>query len=60
VSDARTFLRLVERARDPSVSRHAQHAAFGEIVRASQHGDVTHFVYYEFGRRMGVARKTCL
>jgi RNA polymerase sigma-70 factor, ECF subfamily len=37
VSDARTFARLVERARDPSTSMHDQHAAFGEIVRRSQH-----------------------
>jgi RNA polymerase sigma-70 factor, ECF subfamily len=25
--------------------------------RRSRRGDITHFVYYEFGRRMGVARK---
>lgn len=37
MSDARTFARLVERARDPSASLHEQHAAFGEIVRLSQH-----------------------
>jgi hypothetical protein len=37
VSDNRTFARLVERARDPSTSLHDQHAAFGEIVRRSQH-----------------------
>lgn len=26
--------------------------------RRSRRGEVTHFVYYEFGRRMGIARKT--
>lgn len=37
MSDTRAFARLVERARDPSTSLHEQHAAFGEIVRRSQH-----------------------
>lgn len=37
VSDTRTLARLVERARDPSLSLHDRHAAFGEIVRGSQH-----------------------
>jgi RNA polymerase sigma-70 factor (ECF subfamily) len=37
VRDSLTFARLAEKARDPSASLHEQHAAFGEIVRRSQH-----------------------
>jgi RNA polymerase sigma-70 factor (ECF subfamily) len=37
VKDAPTFAQLVQKARDPSVSLHEQHAAFGELVRQSQH-----------------------
>ena len=37
VNDAATFARLVGQARDPAASLHEQHAAFGEIVRQSQH-----------------------
>jgi RNA polymerase sigma-70 factor (ECF subfamily) len=37
VSDAAPFSRLVKQARDPAASLHDRHAAFGEIVRRSQH-----------------------
>jgi RNA polymerase sigma-70 factor (ECF subfamily) len=37
VNDAATFARLVKQARDPAATLHEQHAAFGEIVRRSQH-----------------------
>ena len=37
MGDAKTLARLVQRARDPHLSLHEQHAAFGEVVRASQH-----------------------
>jgi RNA polymerase sigma-70 factor (ECF subfamily) len=37
VNDSATFARLVKQARDPAASLHEQHAAFGEIVRRSQH-----------------------
>jgi RNA polymerase sigma-70 factor, ECF subfamily len=45
---------LVSLANESLVARHYDgEAHFGR----SRHGDVTHFVYYEFGRRLGVARK---
>lgn len=37
MNDSATFGRLVKQARDPAASLHEQHAAFGEIVRRSQH-----------------------
>jgi RNA polymerase sigma factor (sigma-70 family) len=37
VKDEPTFAHLVQKARDPSASLHEQHAAFGELVRQSQH-----------------------
>jgi RNA polymerase sigma-70 factor (ECF subfamily) len=37
VNDSATFARLVQQARDRTASLHEQHAAFGEIVRRSQH-----------------------
>ncbi len=37
VKDEATFAQLVQTARDPSVSLHEQHAAFGELVRQLQH-----------------------
>lgn len=37
MNDAATFARLARQARDPAASLHEQHAAFGEIVRRSQH-----------------------
>lgn len=37
MNDSATFARLVKQARDPAASLHEQHAAFGEIVRRSQH-----------------------
>ncbi len=37
VKDEATFAQLVQKARDPSASLHEQHAAFGQLVRHSQH-----------------------
>ena len=37
VKDDATFAQLVQKARDPSVSLHEQHVAFGQLVRQSQH-----------------------
>lgn len=37
MKDSAALAHLVERARDPSVSLHEQHRAFGELVRQSQH-----------------------
>lgn len=37
MNDSATFARLVKQARDRAMSLHEQHAAFGEIVRRSQH-----------------------
>lgn len=37
MKDSTTLAALVKKARDPSGSLHEQHAAFGEIVRRSQH-----------------------
>ena len=37
MKDPAALARLVEKARDPSVSLHEQHGAFGELVRHSQH-----------------------
>jgi RNA polymerase sigma-70 factor, ECF subfamily len=37
VKESTTLALLVEKARDPAASLHEQHAAFGEIVRQSQH-----------------------
>jgi RNA polymerase sigma factor (sigma-70 family) len=37
VKDEATFATLVQQARDPSASLHEQHAAFGQLVRQSQH-----------------------
>lgn len=37
MNDSATLARLVKQARDPAASLHEQHAAFGEIVRRTQH-----------------------